>query len=390
MMSELTVLQGLRRAPELLTAVSGATGSEFSIQRKLRQKYDADLVRAALSLHEVRKRADGILPRAEQLWLTRTGLEQTTHPVVAAHKARRFPETALVLDLCCGIGGDAAALTGRGPVTVIDHDEAMIQRCKWNLAEWECPDPRTVLADANHVSVAGELIHVDPDRRSGRSRPVKRLQQYNPDLTWMQGTTRSASGGAIKISPAANFMQKFPGCEIELISLDGECREATVWFGQLANVEQFRATVLPSGESIAGDPLGVWSKVAAQPGQFLLDPDPAVVRSGLLDVVCERLNLQRLDNEEEYLTCDERPESAFVTVFEVIAVLPNHPRRLREFLRFEPAPYYEIKCRHIAVDAARVSRKLPVGGTQPKVIFFLRVQGKSQIVVARRLKRTED
>ena len=173
------------------------------------------------------------------------------------------------------------ALTGRGPVTVIDHDEAMIQRCKWNLAEWECPDPRIVLADANHVSVAGELIHVDPDRRSGRSRPVKRLQQYNPDLTWMQGTTRSASGGAIKISPAANFMQKFPGCEIELISLHGECREATVWFGQLASVEQFRATVLPSGESIAGDPLGVWSKVAAEPGQFLLDPDPAVVRSGL-------------------------------------------------------------------------------------------------------------
>ncbi len=385
MTSELTTLHGLRGAPELLAAVSRATGSEFAIQRTLRDEYDAGLVRAALSLHEVRIRANGVLPHAEQLWLTRTGLEQTTHPVVAAHKARRFPATVPVLDLCCGIGGDAAALARRGPVTVLDHDEAMIERCKWNLTVWGCPAPRTIVADANNVSVAGEMIHVDPDRRRSRSRPTKRLEQYIPGLTWMQAATRVAAGGAIKLGPAGNFMQKFPGCEIELISLHGECREATVWFGQLATVEQFRATVLPSGESIAGDPLGVWSKVAAQPGQFLLDPDPAVVRSGLLDVVCERLNLQRLDDEEEYLTSDKHPESPFVTAFEVIAMLPNNRKRLCQFLRSEPALYYEIKCRHIAVDAASVGRKLPRGGTQPRVIFFLRVQGKTQIVVARRL-----
>ncbi len=34
----------------------------------------------------------------------------------------------------------------------------------------------------------------------------------------------------------------------------------------------------------------------------IFDPDPAVVRSGMLDGVAELLHLERLDPEEEYLT----------------------------------------------------------------------------------------
>ena len=95
---------------------------------------------------------------------------------------------------------------------------------------------------------------------------------YNPNLAWMQEATRSAAGGAIKIGPASNFIQKFPGCEIELISLRGECREATVWFGEMADCEQFRATVLPTGETICGDPLDAWANVANEPAHICLIP----------------------------------------------------------------------------------------------------------------------
>ena len=368
-----------------MEAVGRSTGSEFATQRVLRDIYDADLVRAALSLYEARIRARGVLPNANRLWLTRSGLEQATHPVVAAHKSGRFPEGVPVLDLCCGIGSDAGALARRGPVTVVDNDEAMLQRCEWNLTEWNYGAAQAKLDDVHNVSLTDRLFHMDPDRRCGRSRPVKRLENYTPDLKWMQAASRTAAGGAIKIGPASNFMQKFPGCEIELISLHGECREATIWFGQLAPAEQFRATVLPSGESIAGDPLGTWTNTVAQPGKFLLDPDPAVVRSGLLDLLCDQLKLNRLDAEEEYLTSDEFPKSSFVTAFELIVVLPGNQKQLRQYLRSEPAPYYEIKCRHIGIDAATVIRKLPVGGTQPRVIFFLRIQGKTRIAVAKRI-----
>ena len=148
----------------------------------------------------------------------------------------------------------------------------------------------------------------------------------------------------------------------------------------------FRATVLPAGESIAGDPLSAWSTMAAAPGRFVFDPDPAVVRSGLIDAVCERLRLERLDAEEEYLTSDVSPDSAYVTGFEVEVVLPNNRKQLRQYLRCARGCRYEIKCRRIPVDATSLLKKLPVGDGPVKVVFFLRVQGKARIVVARRLE----
>ena len=79
-------------------------------------------------------------------------------------------------------------------------------------------------------------------------------------------------GGGIKASPASNFGGKFPHAEIELVSLEGECKEATIWFGELAEPGLWRTTVLPSGETIAGDPLA-----AVVPSLF---PGPVSLRSG--------------------------------------------------------------------------------------------------------------
>jgi hypothetical protein len=87
----LATLRQLHATPALLTAVASTTGSELAVQRTLRSTWNADLVRAALSLHEARERAGGILPNTEQLWLTGTALEQCTHPIVAEHKAARYP-----------------------------------------------------------------------------------------------------------------------------------------------------------------------------------------------------------------------------------------------------------------------------------------------------------
>ena len=262
----------------------------------------------------------------------------------------------------------------------------MLQRCCWNLDVWNQPPEHKLVADVRDLDLQDALVFADPDRRIGRSRPTRRLEQYVPDLDWMRGLIQTAAGGGIKLGPASNFMQKFSGCEIELVSLFGECREATVWFGRLADVEQFRATVLPSGETISGNPLDSWAESAGEPGAYILDPDPAVVRSGLIDALCGRFALQRLDPEEEYLTSDHVPDSAFVRAFEVECVLANNEKKLRQYLRSNPGHRYEIKCRRIPVNAAALQKRLPVGGNVLKVILFVRVQGKAKIVVARRVR----
>jgi hypothetical protein len=191
-------------------------------------------------------------------------------------------------------------------------------------------------------------------------------------------------GGAIKVSPASNFGGKFPGTEVELISLNGECKEATIWFGELAGDAISRATVLPANESLSGHPMDAAVPVAPL-GRYLYDPDPAIVRAGLVDVLADRLGLFRLDAAEEYLTSDQPVFSPFVQSFETLCDLPNNERDLKAWLRTSNFGQIEIKCRHIPVQADVLRRKLPLDGTNPGVIFFARLNGKARILGARRL-----
>lgn len=405
--AESELLLRLRDTPEIFEAIRQSTSLELSGQKSLRARFDQELVRAALSINEAREKAKGILPDADKLWLTRIGLEQCTAWDVARHKALRFAgvgsscitqgrdaddgraKQSPVFDLCSGIGVDSAGIACVADIIAVDQSPSMCLRVRWNAEIWGASKRLTTRCeDVSASDWAGAIVHVDPDRRARQDRPTKRLEQYQPNLEWMQRLIRTAAGGGIKIGPASNFQQKFPGCEIELISLNRECREATVWFGSLAGEHLFRATVLPAGESISADPLSAWTNVAPQSGAFIFDPDPAVVRSGLLDVMAERFGLLRLDVEEEYLTGDLVPATAFVTAFEIEAVLPNSLKELKQHLRADPSPYYEIKCRRIPTESDVVSRQLPTGNAAPRVILFARIAGRVAIVVARRVPTT--
>jgi len=385
---EVRQLLALRSQPEILLLLSQCTPAELRNQKRLRQQFDEQLVPAAIALHEARQRAVGKLPHPEQLWLSRTGLEQATAWDIARHKAARFAHCKHVYDLCCGIGMDAAALTHATSVTAIDQSPAMVLRTTWNheiLGGHH--ELQTQCQDVQQRDWNGTFVHADPDRRDGRERPTKRLEQYLPDLTWMQHLAGTAKGGAIKISPASNFQQKFPGCEIELISLHGECREATVWFGELAGTFAFSATCLDSRETLSADPLSAWVAKADATQRFLFDPDPAIVRAGLIDVLAERHSLLRLDAEEEYLTGSLLPDTAFLAAFEIEAVLGSNVKDLKSHLRSSPRSEYEIKCRRVRVEADVLRRSLPKGDGPPTVIIVCRVAGRVQHVVARRLHR---
>src|SRR5204863_6782923 len=129
------------------------------------------------------------------------------------------------------------------------------------------------------LDARGGFIHIDPDRRQQTSGRALRIEDYEPGLEFLKRLPDRFRGGAIKLGPASNFGGKFPAAEVELISLHGECKEATVWFGELAGPEAWRATVLPAGETIAGDPLEFVAEITA-PQAFVYDPDPAAVRAG--------------------------------------------------------------------------------------------------------------
>ena len=384
MEDELECLRQLRLVPQLFEAVAQRSPgeTEFHLQQRLRSEYPDQVVRTALTLHDLRRKAVGKFSRAGRMWFTPTGLEQATSEIVARHKAQRFEGS--VWDFCCGIGGDSLALAERCEVRAVDLDAAMCVRAEFNAEVYGVGDRvRTLAADLANITERDGLLHIDPDRRPGGGHRMLRIEDFSPGLEVLKTLMAEFRGGAVKLSPASNFGGKFPGAEIELISLHGECKEATIWFGDLAGNDSFRATALPSGESISADPMSARADLSG-PQAFVFDPDPAIVRSGLLDVLAQRLNVARMDDAEEYLTGAAAIESPWVQCFRVLEVLPNNDREVRAACRRFDFGSVEIKCRHLSIEVDRVRRKLRLEGSRPGVLIFARVLGKAQVIVAER------
>src|SRR4051794_21394449 len=94
--------------------VDDATALRLS--ERLRARYPAALVADGLTLQRLRDRATAKFSRAQDMVLTRGGLEQASGEAAAHHRAARLADGGPVADLCCGIGGDLVALAAHGPV----------------------------------------------------------------------------------------------------------------------------------------------------------------------------------------------------------------------------------------------------------------------------------
>ena len=389
-LTDVETLRALGESPELVEEVVSSTQSELTLQERLRDRYPKELVRAAFQLVELRDRARRKFQNADAMWFDRQGLEQSTAEAVAEHKAQRFAAVSgSIADWCCGIGADAIAMARHCDVRAVDLSPAACLMTDWNAAACGCASRlETEVADVTSIETVPDYVHIDPDRRAGRQRAI-RLEDYAPSLEFLQDLRERCDGGAIKLSPASNFGGKFPGCEVELVSLDGECKEATVWFGALHSGAEWRATVLPAGESLTGDP---WTAYAERSGlrEYVYEPDPSVVRAGLVDVLAESTGLARLDDAEEYLTSSTHCRSPFVVGFEVVASCPNNDKQIRKMVRDAHLASIEIKCRHVPVKVEALRRKLPLAGEGSGVLIFARVTGRTRAVLARRIPSVQE
>ena len=158
------VLRELRGTPEIFEAIESFQGKELGLQKSLRSTFDDHIVRAALTMCDLRKRAAAKFSRASEMWFDRVGLEQSTSEAVAEYKARRF--SGDVVDICSGIGGDSIAMAARANVTSIDRVEARCLCASWN-AEVYGVELQVQTREASVGDAAGRLVHIDPDQRAG-------------------------------------------------------------------------------------------------------------------------------------------------------------------------------------------------------------------------------
>ncbi|WP_243792524.1 THUMP-like domain-containing protein [Saccharopolyspora gloriosae] len=323
---------------------------------------------AALETAVLRGRAESKLDGAGRWLFTEDALQQATTAAVARHRARRLTGH-VVHDVTCSIGADlreVALVADR--CLGSDLDEVRLAMARHNLTADGSP-AGLVRADALRPVSTGTTIVADPARRDGTGR-----RRWNPaDLVPPLDELLDVHAGrdmVVKCAPGLDFDAIPEHAEVEIVSLAGQVREAAVWLGGLAEPGvRRRATVLRTDGSRdeltdrAPDDCPVLDI-----GQWIVDPDGAVVRAGLVRHYAARHGLGQLDPRIAYLTGDAPPPG--IRAFRVIDHGKYAEKALRALLREHDVGRLEIMTRGVDVDPDALRRKLkPRGATEATAIL---------------------
>lgn len=315
----------------------------------------------------LRRRARDKLGDRALCWLfTDEALQQATAAVVAERRARRL-SGRVVHDVTCSIGTEVAALRETASRVVgSDIDPVRLAMARHNLGA----AADLCRADALYPVTREAVVVVDPARRS-RGRRRFNPDDFEPPLGALFDTY-SGRDLVVKCSPGIDFdhLQRlgFTG-EIEVTSYRGSVREACLWSAGLAETGvRRRASLLDSGEEVTdSDPDDCPVRAA---GRWIVDPDGAVVRAGLVRHYAARHGLWQLDPDIAYLSGDRLPAS--VRGFEVLDRLPFDERRLRQALAAMDCGALEILVRGVQVDPDVLRRRLRLRGNRPLTVVITR------------------
>lgn len=352
-------------------------GLELGLTKKSRLQ-DAAIVRdryggngrAVMEL--MTARATGKIPGD---WLADSeSVQQATPLGVAEYRAQLLSAAGVgsVHDVTCSIGTEGHALSNAD----IDYIGSDLDHVRLLMATHNVPAGHFARADALRPITTDGVIVADPARRSGGNRITDptQLMPPLPDLI----NAYPGRDMAIKCAPGLDFSD-WHGL-VSLVSVDGGVKEACLYTPDLAQAAGRHGTreavIIRNGEvdhidNANADRTGTNNDLpeAAGPGRYIIDPDGAIVRAGLVRHYAAREGLWQLDPQIAYLTGDRIPDGT--SGFELKEIVPV--KKLKSALATYGAGRVEILVRGLDVDPDQLRKKLKLKGTESMAVVMTRI-----------------
>ncbi|MDK8798825.1 THUMP-like domain-containing protein [Corynebacterium coyleae] len=337
------------------------TKSSVFADRAVLDKHFGDYARAVSALIAARRAATGKFPTH---WLTDADAAQQATPArVAGVRAARIAEAGaqMVHDVTCSVGSEAPAFRQRGIAWMgSDLDMPRLIMARHNLGQ----EAWLAQADALRPVTSDGVVVADPARRAGGRRitdPAQLLPPL-PDLL----DAHAGREMAVKCAPGIDYSE-WDGL-VSVVSVDGGVKEACLYTPGLAGGVRREAVVLREVEERVTD-LDDDTVETTAPQRYIIDPDGAVVRAGLVRGWAARHGLNMLDEHIAYLTGEQIP--AGYSGFPFVEAVPL--RSLKKVLASHGAGSVEILVRGVDVDPDQLRKKLKLRGKAQMAVVIARI-----------------
>jgi len=270
---------------------------------------------------------------AADLLLTDDGISQATRPEVARYRAefiaKKFGANARVLDLTCGLGFDSREFARYGlQVTAVEIDPEIAEYARHNLKSF---DVAVHCADAAEFEIPNsiDVVFVDPARRDpnaakdskGNTKRIFNPSQWSPSWDSINQIANIHPVIA-KVAPGIDKAE-LSDWDARWISSDGDLVEC---FLSSSGTGIRSAVLIDSKNNSSIELLGDAATVSAPLGDYLVVPDPALIRASALDAIAQLCNGGLVNEHIAWLTTSDA---------DAVLALSKHSPSLANILRVE-------------------------------------------------------
>ena len=313
---------------------------------------DKPLAEIAEQLHLRRNYAQKFGPWIDHILLTRVAAEQAASYATARWKAQHLEiKRSHAFDLCAGLGIDALARAAHGQAVVaVEQDPLRAQLLQRNaeLLQLELEVINGDGLQAMTQAADSALLLCDPDRRASGQRSLD-PQSWLPDPLAVVQSVGDQQGCLLKLPPGSRWQelcQQLPGdWRGVVLSARHECKEVLLQRQQGPTLavglngdgsERFR---WQSGSNSCHPPC------RERIGNIFVDPDPAIIRSGLVAELLVHFDLAQV-----------HPLVAFGHGDDPGPQFPGHRYQVIEAGEWD-AKIIKACCKRHGIKALRVSRR---------------------------------
>ena len=212
---------------------------------------------------------------------------------------RKRLEGESVLDLTCGLGVDAYALSKRFKrVVTIERNEVVAAVARENFRRLGAENIEVINSSAEEYLATCtdhfDWCFSDPDRRGERGEKLVRLEDCSPNVVMLMERLKSVADNiCIKCSPLFDVdeaFRLFGACSVETVSLASEAKEVNIYID--GSPSQLSAVTISIGEVACSIEERNNAKWSAQPADFsqyryVTLPDVALQHSRMVAVAFE-------------------------------------------------------------------------------------------------------
>lgn len=351
----------------------------------LRKDHSPEDAGAALELARLRQKAvEKFGDDAQRMFFTREALEQASDPLIR-HYRSTFVNGLRVVDVGCSIGSDALAFArGGADVLGIDNDPLRIEMARLNVAALSISNIRFEVRDAREPLPDADLVFFDPARRDSAGKRIFDVERYQPPLSIIKGW--SAPQIWVKLSPGVDLDQlRSYGGTVEFISVEGDLKEAVLRLSQGEGNTYTATLLLSNGEALH------WSRegnsplpTLSAPRAWLVEPDPALIRAGLVTDAAHQWNGTQLEETIAYITTDTSPDTAWARSWRILDWMPFNLKKLRAYLRERNVGNVTVKKRGTAVTPEVLIPQLKLEGNESRTLVLTRCRGEQVVLICQK------